>query len=123
MLVLSRKVDERIQIGDNITITVVQVRGNSVRIAIDAPKSVRILRSELEGTAAKPQKELKLDLDAIARASAKVVSPDAAGELEIERQGITHESGTVDPGLIALYEQQPRNVPIPVKRRYFSCVS
>lgn len=47
MLVLSRKPDQTIQIGDNIKITIVQVKGNQVRVAIDAPKDVQILRGEL----------------------------------------------------------------------------
>ena len=47
MLVLSRKVGERIQIGDNITIVVSRVIGNRVTIGIEAPSDVRIVRSEL----------------------------------------------------------------------------
>jgi carbon storage regulator len=47
MLVLSRKLFERIQIGDEITVTVVAVRGGQVRIGISAPDDVRIQRSEL----------------------------------------------------------------------------
>ena len=48
MLVLTRKTDERIQIGDDITITVVKIRGGHVRIGIEAPRGIRILRGELE---------------------------------------------------------------------------
>jgi carbon storage regulator CsrA len=47
MLVLSRKLTERIQIGDNVFITVVEIQGNRVRIGIDAPRDLRVLRSEL----------------------------------------------------------------------------
>jgi carbon storage regulator len=47
MLVLSRKVGERIQIGDNITLVVSRVIGNRVTIGIEAPSDVRIVRSEL----------------------------------------------------------------------------
>lgn len=47
MLVLSRKTGERIVIGDNITITVTRIRGDKVRIGIDAPPDVRILRGEV----------------------------------------------------------------------------
>lgn len=46
MLVLSRKQGESVVIG-NITLTVVEVQGNRVRLAFDAPGHVRILRSEL----------------------------------------------------------------------------
>jgi carbon storage regulator CsrA len=46
-LVLTRKTQQKIQIGDNITITILQVKGQSVRVGIDAPKNVRVLRTEL----------------------------------------------------------------------------
>jgi carbon storage regulator len=47
MLVLSRKPGERIHIGSGVTITVVQVQGNRVRLGIDAPKDVSIARGEV----------------------------------------------------------------------------
>jgi len=47
MLVLSRKIGEKIHIGNNITVTVVEVSGNRVKLGLEAPDSVRILRSEL----------------------------------------------------------------------------
>lgn len=47
MLVLTRKLQEAIKIGDNITLTVIKVKGNTVRLGIEAPRNVRILRTEL----------------------------------------------------------------------------
>jgi carbon storage regulator CsrA len=47
MLVLSRKRGETIQIGDRITITVVRADRNRIKIGIDAPEELRILRGEL----------------------------------------------------------------------------
>ena len=47
MLVLSRKQGERIRIGDEITICVLEVKGHRVRIGIEAPPSERVLRGEL----------------------------------------------------------------------------
>ena len=47
MLVLSRKPGEKLLIGDQITITIVEVQGNRIRIGIEAPDDVRVLRSEL----------------------------------------------------------------------------
>ena len=47
MLVLSRQSDETIIIGDNIRITIVEVRGDKVRIGIDAPRDVAVHRQEI----------------------------------------------------------------------------
>lgn len=47
MLVLSRKVNESIQIGDNITITIVRTKEGVTRLGIDAPREMNIVRSEL----------------------------------------------------------------------------
>ncbi len=47
MLVLTRKVGESIAIGDKINIRVVEVKGNSVRIGIEAPADFRIYREEI----------------------------------------------------------------------------
>jgi len=48
MLVLSRKQNERIRVGDSVVVTVVRVSGDKVRIGIDAPANVRVLRDELD---------------------------------------------------------------------------
>jgi carbon storage regulator CsrA len=47
MLVLTRKAEEKIQIGDNIVVTVLRLKGNAVSIGIEAPRDVRVVRSEL----------------------------------------------------------------------------
>ena len=47
MLVLSRKLGERIVIGPNIELTVVDIRGNQVRLAVEAPRDVSIHRQEI----------------------------------------------------------------------------
>lgn len=47
MLVLSRKKDEKIIIGDQIKIMVIEIRGDKVRLGIDAPKEVRVHRQEV----------------------------------------------------------------------------
>lgn len=46
MLTLSRKPKQAIQVGENITITVISVKGQKVRLAVEAPKNVGIRRSE-----------------------------------------------------------------------------
>ena len=47
MLVLTRKVGERIQIGDDIIVSVIRVQNGKVRIGIEAPDHVRVRRDEL----------------------------------------------------------------------------
>lgn len=60
MLVLSRKTRQQIRIGDNITVTILLVKGQVVRVGIEAPRDVRVLRAELpvheEAEAAPPQR-------------------------------------------------------------------
>ncbi len=48
MLVLSRRESERIRLGDSIVVTVVRLAGDKVRIGIEAPKDMLVLRDELE---------------------------------------------------------------------------
>lgn len=47
MLVLSRKKDEKIIIGDQITVMVIEIRGDKVRLGIDAPRDVTVHREEV----------------------------------------------------------------------------
>ena len=47
MLVLSRKLNESIVIGDNIEITVAEIRGDRIRLAVKAPKEVPVTRREV----------------------------------------------------------------------------
>ncbi|MEZ6137329.1 MAG: carbon storage regulator [Pirellulaceae bacterium] len=54
MLVLTRKPQQSVRIGEHITLSIVRVRGNTVQLGIEAPKDVNILRSEL---VEKPKKE------------------------------------------------------------------
>ncbi|MBR9800285.1 carbon storage regulator [bacterium] len=57
MLVLSRGVDERIQLGDDIELVVIAIRGSKVKLGIKAPDSMRVLRSELIGVVDAETKE------------------------------------------------------------------
>lgn len=67
MLILQRKSGESVRIGDNITVSIVSVDSGRVRIAIDAPTEIPILRSEL--------------IEAIAVNQDSVVSDTSASEL------------------------------------------
>jgi carbon storage regulator len=47
MLILSRKVNEKIMIGDDISVSIIEIRGDQVRIGVDAPKKVKVFRQEV----------------------------------------------------------------------------
>jgi carbon storage regulator len=47
MLILTRRVGETVKIGDEVTITVLGVKGNQVRVGINAPKSIAVHREEI----------------------------------------------------------------------------
>lgn len=58
MLVLSRKKDEKIVIGDQITLMVIDIRGDKVRLGIEAPKDVAVHRQEVYEAI---QKEMEME--------------------------------------------------------------
>lgn len=47
MLILSRKTNEKIMIGEDISISIIEIRGDQVRIGVDAPKSIKVFRQEV----------------------------------------------------------------------------
>ncbi len=47
MLILTRRIGETVMIGDDIAITVLRVKGNQVRLGVDAPKTVSVQRQEI----------------------------------------------------------------------------
>ncbi len=64
MLILTRRVGESLIIGDNVTLTVLGVKGNQVRVGVDAPRDVTVHREEIaqrddtnNGSSAKKQSE------------------------------------------------------------------
>jgi len=62
MLVLSRKLGEKIVIGDNIVITVVKIDRNQIRIGIEAPHDIPVYREEIA-----PERELSAEAVALSR--------------------------------------------------------
>ncbi len=76
MLILSRKIDEKIKIGNDITITLIDVHGDQVKIGVEAPKTVKVFRQEVydaiqnENSAAVVEKsENKKAIDAVSALS------------------------------------------------------
>ena len=47
MLILSRKLNEKIMIGDDIAVSIIEIRGDQVKIGVDAPRSVKVYRREV----------------------------------------------------------------------------
>ncbi|SDQ99789.1 carbon storage regulator, CsrA [Curtobacterium sp. UNCCL20] len=85
MLVLTRKVGERILVGDDIVITVLDSRGDGVRIGIDAPRGVKIQREEVVRAVTEANAEAAAAAgsasDAAEAASAEARLRQALGEL------------------------------------------
>ncbi len=87
MLVLSRKVGEKLLIGDDIVVTIIDSRGDGVRIGIDAPRSMKVHRAEVieavreanrEATGADDAAEQRLR-DLLSRREADTPEPPAPG--------------------------------------------
>ncbi|MCR5762154.1 MAG: carbon storage regulator CsrA [Treponema sp.] len=62
MLILSRKIDEKIKIGDEITLTIIEVKGDQVKIGVEAPKDVKVFRQEVFEAIQKENKVAALDV-------------------------------------------------------------
>ena len=73
MLVLSRKRDERIMIGDEISLLVVDIRGDKVRLGIEAPSDVAVHRKEVYEAI---QREQALEVEVEVEMEAEVVAAD-----------------------------------------------
>lgn len=110
MLVLSRKTRQQIRIGDDITVTILVVKGQVVRVGIEAPRDVRVLRAELpvfdepmvpEPKAAPGKKKIVTTIDttdssadcpteaprAMRRVRTDAASRTSPGLLELRRRG------------------------------------
>ncbi|RIK82598.1 MAG: carbon storage regulator [Planctomycetota bacterium] len=66
MLVLSRQRDESIIIGDNVVVTIVDIRGDKVRLGIEAPKEVPVHRQEVYEAIRREAQKARNDADAAA---------------------------------------------------------
>lgn len=58
MLILTRKVGEKLIIGDNVTVSILSLKGNQIRIGIDAPRDIEINREEIHQKILKEREKL-----------------------------------------------------------------
>jgi carbon storage regulator CsrA len=79
VLVLTRKTQQQIQIGDNIRITILQVKGKSVRVGIEAPRDLRITRQDASSAAA-PEATTHAAVTQVAESVAPGVAPTASNQ-------------------------------------------
>lgn len=63
MLALTRKIGEQIVINDNIIVTIVDIKGENIRLAIEAPREIKIYRGEIYQAIAAENKEATAPLD------------------------------------------------------------
>lgn len=80
MLVLTRKLQQQIRIGDQITVTILRVKGHTVRIGIEAPRDVRVVRGELPPKGDGSEADLVESTVIEARVTVSDEAADAAGE-------------------------------------------
>ena len=63
MLILSRKTDQQIKIGDDITITIIEIHDGQVRIGVEAPRNIKVFRQEVFNAIQTENKEAVVNSD------------------------------------------------------------
>lgn len=81
MLILSRKIDEKIKIGDNITITLIDVHGDQVKIGVEAPKNVKVFRQEVFDAIQSENKAAVVENESAASAKSAIDAVSALSKL------------------------------------------
>jgi len=108
MLVLSRKAEQKIQIGDNITITILLIKGNTVRVGIEAPKNVRVLRAELPPKELATRPATPATSPRITRAAAPASQPsESLVEYSSSRSGASERTNQAESPLSRMRRRAP----------------
>jgi carbon storage regulator len=107
MLVLTRKLQQQIKIGEQITVTILRVKGSTVRVGVQAPREVRVVRGELPKESPVAEEiatdestiiEFRVPVEALAEqndpeSSANEEAPVPAAHLPLRRMRNRHGSG------------------------------
>ena len=105
MLVLTRKLQETIKIGDQVTIHILRVKGNTVRLGIDAPRQIRIMRGELADKQAVADEQL---------APKTPVASDDTPEANTEDPAVGGDSQGARPALADFFPRVLKTVHFPL---------
>ena len=105
MLVLTRKLQETIKIGDQVTIHILKVKGNTVRLGIDAPRQIRVMRGELADKEAAADEQL---------AAKTPVAPGENREADPEDPAVEGDSQGPRPALADFFPRVLKTVHFPL---------
>lgn len=128
MLVLSRKLQQQIKIGDQITVTILRVKGNTVRVGIQAPRDLRVIRGELPkngetaGSAALPEGGAVIAI-ADADTGEMADSPDEAAESQAGQIGERHATPLPSPAHLPLRRIRQRHGRGPLQQVVAACAA
>ena len=116
MLVLARKTRETIRIGENIVITILKVQGRTIRVGIEAPQNVRVLRGEMVSAAPvasadvdlerRSEQEILAEAEALYTADGGVSASFLSDELEAD------QGPELADGLPEDHDEQPAILPL-----------
>ena len=121
MLVLTRKLQQQIKIGEQITVTILRVKGQTVRVGIDAPREVRVIRGELPKTG---EAEASADAEETTILEARLVIEQPDAELRAGSEDgssvISDESAEADEQRRPLAKELRAPLPfrLPQRKRY-----
>ena len=118
MLVLTRKVKQQIQIGENIVVTILHVRGQSVRVGIEAPRQVRVARCEIADLPAEENPPVSTPQTSTSRPKRRGLnSGDRFSSPLAERVTAVVESSAPRPFAVK-HEELPPALPLPGRAQF-----
>ena len=118
MLVLTRKVKQQIQIGENIVVTILHVRGQSVRVGIEAPRQVRVARSEITNLPAEENPPAPTPQTSTRRPKRRGLNCDNRFSSPLaERVSAVVESSDPQP-FVVQHDELPPALPLPGRAQF-----